>query len=185
MFGKKKEADKGFNKFQILIANLRAKQKSTQQMYDLAWKALARSIELGKKTEIKSKASNEFRLRQQVSCLKEACDLGHSVYKNYADLFAEHPSKEIQDQYVEMCTYREVINVPSLAEFWFAHQIPGNDEAKQLQEFDESSINSYLKMFAETHAVNQRGMENIDLLFPPEDALLNQIPVGMPVYNPK
>ena len=60
----------------------------------------------------------------------------------------------------------------------------GNDEAKQIVEFDENSIASYLRMFAETHGVNQRGMENIDILFPPEDDLLNQIPVGMPVYPP-
>jgi hypothetical protein len=181
--GKKKDSDKGFNKFQILVASLRSKLRNAQQMYDLAWRALARSIELGRKTEIKSKTHNEFRQKQQVTYLQEACDLAHIVYKNYSDLFAENPSKEIQDKYVELCTYREVVNVPALGEFWFNNKIPGNDEAKQFFEFDESTIASYLRTFAETHGVNQRGFENLENLFP-EENLLNQIPLGMPLFPP-
>jgi hypothetical protein len=176
----KKDSDKGFNKFQIIIANIRSKQKSVQQMYDYAWKALAKSIEQGKKTEIKSKVHSEYRLYQELMFLNEACDLGHIVYKNYKDLFSVHPSKEIQDKYVELCTYREVVKVASLGEFWFQHKIAGDDTAKQITEIDESSIPSYLKRFAEIHGVNQKGMENIDILFPEED-LLEQIPVGMPI----
>ena len=178
-FGRKKD-DKGFNEFQILLATLRSKQKSAQQMYDLAWKALARTIEGGKKQEIKSKVQNEFRLKQQLTYLETACDLAHQIYKNYAELFAEHPSKEIQDMYVELCTYREAIKVPQLAEFWLKHPIAGNEEPKPILDFDEDNIATYLKLFAETHGVNQTGMDNLELLFPQED-LLSQIPSGPPL----
>ena len=177
----KKKDDKGFNDFQILTATLRSKLKNAQQMYDLSWKALAKAIESGKKADIKSKVQNEFRLKQQVAYLQKACELAHDVHKNYQDLFAEHPSKEIQDEYVELCTYRESVKVPQLGEFWIKHKIPGNDDPKPIVDFDESQIATYLREFADTHGVNQFGIDNLNLLFPIDDPT-DQIPVGQPVF---
>ena len=181
-FGKKKD-DKGFNDFQILIAQMRSKLKSTKQRYDLAWNALARAIESGKKPDIRAKALNEYKLSQQVQYLQTACDLAHEIYQNYQDLWAEHPSKEIQDKYVELCTYREAVNVPQLAEFWMKHPLAGDDEAKPILEFDDSNIASYLREFANTHKVNSTGMDNLEILYPEED-IISQIPVGAAVVYP-
>ena len=181
-FGKKKD-DKGFNDFQILIASMRSKLKSTKQRYDLAWNALARSIEGGKKPDIRAKAQNEYKLRQQYEYLQNACDLAHEIYQNYQDLWAEHPSKEIQDKYVELGTYREAVNVPQLADFWFKHPLAGDDEAKPILEFDDSQIGSYLREFAKTHKINSTGMDNLEILYPEED-VIDSIPVGTPVVYP-
>lgn len=176
LFGKKR--DNGFNDFQILVASLRSKQGSIKNQYDLSWKGLARSIELGRRNEILSKLKNEYRLKQHLQYINEAVELGREILKNYQMLWAEHPSREVQDKYVDLSGYIEVLGVPQLGVFIKDHPLAGEKTIRAFTELDEGDFAEYLQIFAVSHGVNKTGLDNLEMLFPaPQQEIYHQAPM--------
>ncbi|EAY04078.1 hypothetical protein TVAG_203820 [Trichomonas vaginalis G3] len=180
-----KKKDNGRDKFQILIATVRGKLVNVKQMHEYAARALIRAIESGKKVDIRSKVMSEYKLKQQLDAMNLIAENGRELLKCYADLWTDHPSESLQNQYIEIFSYREMVNMPQVVEHWNNFPIKGaSQELKEYEELlDDDEIAEYLNDFASVNKINDKGKEYLRILYPCGN-VLDMIPTGTPMYPP-
>lgn len=141
------------DQFQIIVAYLKAKRNNVADAYDAQWRALARVIEDGYKTLLHDATIREYKLKQQLDSLNQACDLAKTILNNFDELF-KTPNKIITDMYLELCSLRVIVGVPQLAKFCIEHPINRALPVKRIKSLSPEEEKAYLDEFIKTHNVN-------------------------------
>ena len=118
----RKKDDYGYNDFQIVYYTLKWRLKILDDQHYYALNALNRAVSTYNRKLIKDKIQIKHLAEQQLEYMKQAVDLASYIQNNYRCLF-ENPEQVVRDKYIELCTYRLVIGVPQLNDFWVKHTI--------------------------------------------------------------
>ena len=140
MFRKKKE-DYGYNDFQIVYATLKWKLKQVDDLYYYMNNNFERVLKTHNIKLIKEKIQAKHKIKQQLEYLNRAVYLADYVLTNYQCLF-ESPEKLVRDKYMDLCSYRTVVGIPQLNDFWIKHGVKDKylPPPKEIDELTETEL---------------------------------------------
>ena len=144
----KKKDDYGYNDFQIVYYTLKWRLTILDDQHFYALNALNRAVSTYKRKLIKEKIKVKHLVEQQYKYMKQAIDLAGYVLSNYRCLF-ENPEQVVRDKYLELCSYRLVIGVPQLNNFWIKHQIKTDKpySLKKIVDLTEAELESEVNKY--------------------------------------
>ena len=164
-----------YDEFQIVVAQLQAKQKSCQNLHKIALRQLCNSFEYGTREDIILRTKEEYKAKQTLEFVTQALTLSRNIRTNFKFLFSDHPSQKVQEQYAELSNLKCVVDVPELLSFLEAHPVPLSKPDVQMNLLGDAYSPSYLQQVCSQNPISPYTMSRVEQLFP--------LPPPIPQYN--
>ena len=153
------------DQFRIILGYMRSKSTSTESIYYSKLGTLASVSAHGYSHVIQQIASGLYVAEQKMILVRQAKELGESVYRSFNLVFGPKSILQFQQKYNELCSYREILALPKFNSFCLSHKVPLPAlPQKKIPPLDD--IGGYIRYVAGTKNFGKETKNRLFELFP-------------------